>query len=905
MTTEIRTLKSALFAGCAMFALAGTAHAETAPATPAAGDAAAAPGEIVVTAQRRNESIQNVPMTLQALSGDALSKLNVTTFSDLLKYTPNVTFGSNGPGQGAIFMRGLSAGFAGNQSTGTIAPFPNVALYLDDQSMQFPARNADIYMADMERVEVLEGPQGTLFGGGAQAGAVRYITNKPNLEKYQGKIEGSFGGTAGGAPNAAFNATINVPLVSDTLAIRATVYDDHHGGYIDNVYSNFTRQASDPGSVSYGFIPTATNQANAGQYNNASQVKKNYNPVDYLGGRVSLKWQVTPDWDLLVSESYQQVNAEGTFASLPTGSDFQKLGALQTTTFSPSWNDDTYWNTAWTVNGKIGDWKLVYTGAYMTRHINEQQDYTNYSRTGGGMYYQCTGSATGFGSGSTYCYSPVANWNDQIRNTHHSEELRVSSPEDKRVRVIAGAYWEQFRISDVMRFNYETIPGCTSSVTTACIGQVQTYPGATANQPGLEPAGTAFGEDTQRGYRQFAFFGSADVDILPNLTLTGGTRYYNYKEYERGSQYQTGTQCWQVQVCPLSGVPATDIGSGNVNIDALGDNVTYHGFKSKAELVWKPRRGEMFYAVFSQGFRPGGFNRAPKNVLSASPYGPANGGVAGNWQFARPVSYAPDSLTNWEIGSKTDLFDHALTLNLSAYYMVWQNVQLAFFNPPAGLGNTTFFTNGPNYHIKGVEAQFVARPTSQFNVQGSATYNDSKQVNSPCFVSNISSSPTYGQCIKYFYAKNASTSTQEPLLFGAPGGTTPFSPHFQGNIRGRYEWQGAANLNWFATAGVTYTGGMNNVPANYPTGETLNPPYANKGPNGVLVPGTTTLLYRQPGYALVDASIGFSKDSWTITFYGENLTNTHASTFTTSGQFIKAEVPVRPLVYGMKIGTSF
>ena len=351
MTTEIRTLKSALFAGCAMFALAGTAHAETAPATPAAGDAAAAPGEIVVTAQRRNESIQNVPMTLQALSGDALSKLNVTTFSDLLKYTPNVTFGSNGPGQGAIFMRGLSAGFAGNQSSGTIAPFPNVALYLDDQSMQFPARNADIYMADMERVEVLEGPQGTLFGGGAQAGAVRYITNKPNLEKYQGKIEGSFGGTAGGAPNAAFNATINVPLVSDTLAIRATVYDDHHGGYIDNVYSNFTRQASDPGSVSYGFIPTATNQANAGQYNNASQVKKNYNPVDYLGGRVSLKWQVTPDWDLLVSESYQQVNAEGTFASLPTGSDFQKLGALQTTTFSPSWNDDTYWNTAWTVNG--------------------------------------------------------------------------------------------------------------------------------------------------------------------------------------------------------------------------------------------------------------------------------------------------------------------------------------------------------------------------------------------------------------------------------------------------------------------------------------------------------------------------------------------------------------------------
>jgi len=283
MTTEFRSLKCALFAGCALFALAGTARAEDAPAAPAASDAVPLAGEIVVTATRRNESMQNVPMTLQALSGDALSKLNVTTFNDLLKYTPNVTFSSNGPGQGAIFMRGLSAGFAGNQSSATIAPFPNVALYLDDQSMQFPARNADVYMADMERVEVLEGPQGTLFGGGAEAGAVRYITNKPNLTKFEGKMEGSFGGTAGGAPNAAFNATINLPIVSDKLAIRATIYDDHHGGYINNVYSTFTRQATDPGSNAYGFIPTATNQASNGQYNNASQVKNNYNPVDYVG----------------------------------------------------------------------------------------------------------------------------------------------------------------------------------------------------------------------------------------------------------------------------------------------------------------------------------------------------------------------------------------------------------------------------------------------------------------------------------------------------------------------------------------------------------------------------------------------------------------------------------------------
>ncbi len=195
--------------------------------------------------------------------------------------------------------------------------------------------------------------------------------------------------------------------------------------------------------------------------------------------------------------------------------------------------------------------------------------------------------------------------------------------------------------------------------------------------------------------------------------------------------------------------------------------------------------------------------------------------------------------------------------------------------------------------------------------QGSATYNDSKQDNSPCFLANypgstdVNGKSNTGQCITAFYAKKATTSTPEPALFGAPGGTTPYSPHFQGNIRGRYEWQGANDTNWFGTAGVSYTGAMNNQPANYPSGDTFNPPYTTQAPNGVLIPGTTTLLYRMGGYAIVDASIGFSKDNWTVSIYGDNLTNTHASTFTSSGQFIKAEVPVRPLIYGVKIGTKF
>ncbi|MDE1914799.1 MAG: TonB-dependent receptor [Sphingomonadales bacterium] len=878
MTIRFTMLKSGLLLSCAGLALTGLqAHAADAPTAPAAPatDAPAPQGDIVVTATRRSESIQSVPMTLQALSGGTLSQLNVSNFNDLLKYTPNVTFSSNGPGQGAIFMRGLSTGFAGNQSSGTIAPFPNVALYLDDQSMQFPARNADVYVADIERVEVLEGPQGTLFGGGAEAGAVRYITAKPKLDKWEGHVEGSFGGTAGGSTNGSIQGMINIPVIKDKLAVRAVLYRDHQGGYIDNVASNFTRRATDSGSVAYNFNPTTANQSNGGLYSNKSLARNDFNPVEYAGGRVEALWDIAPDWNLLVAESYQNLEARGSSASYPTGSDFQQLGALQTTIFVPEWNSDKYWNTAWTLNGKIGGWKVVYTGAYMTRHISEQQDYSNYSRTGGGMYYQCTGSATGWGTGPTNCYSPVAYWNDTLRNTHHSEELRFQSPEDKRFRVIAGAYWEKFAIQDVMRFDYKTIPSCTTSGP-VCSGSVQTFPGSTANQPGVQPANTAFGEDTQRGYDQLAFFGSADFDILPNLTLTGGTRYYRYKEYEVGSQFETYVgNCLNVPVCAVAG-------SGNVNIDAANDHVTYHGFKSKAELVWKPRDRTMVYALFSQGFRPGGFNRATKLIL------PDQNGTA---QLNRPNGYSPDSLTNWEIGLKTDLLNHKVQFNLSAYYMVWNNAIINFFNPAGGFGNTSFATNGPSYHIKGAEVQIVARPFDGLTVQAGGTYNDSKQSSSPCLVSNVQASVNYGQCITTYYPGGVAKTVQSP--FGSIGSTTPYSPKVQGNIRARYEWAQGTHMNWFVGGGVSYNGPMWNQPSTYPSGD------------GVTVPGTTLLRYHMVGYALLDAQVGFKCDNWTVSLFGDNLTNNHASTFTSSAQFIKAEVPLRPATYGIKASIDF
>jgi hypothetical protein len=244
-------------------------------------------------------------------------------------------------------------------------------------------------------------------------------------------------------------------------------------------------------------------------------------------------------------------------------------------------------------------------------------------------------------------------------------------------------------------------------------------------------------------------------------------------------------------------------------------------------------------------------------------------------------------------------------LNLSGYYMIWNNPPINVFNPPAGFGNTSFQTNGPSYHIKGFEAQLVTRPLDGLTVQAGFTYNDAKQSSAPLLTVDNPASANFGQPLTSYYKNGVRIAVQSP--FGNIGDPTPFSPKVQADLRARYEWQGAAELKWFMTGGFSYTGPTYNEPSTYPSGtiiDTVNNTTV-AGPNGTIQANTTILRYRMPGYATINASVGVVRNNWTISVFGENLTDSHASTFTSSGQFIKAETPLRPLTYGVKIGTSF
>lgn len=834
--------------------------------------------EVVVTAQRRTQNAQDVPIAVQAFSNQSLSRLNVTTFDDLLKYLPNVSASTNGPGMGNLYMRGLSTGAPGATQTGSVAAFPNVAVYLDEQSVQLPGRNLDVYAADMERVEVLEGPQGTLFGGGAEAGVVRYITNKPKLDVIEGSTDASYGITAGGDPNTAITAVINLPIIDNRLAARAVIYNDRRGGYINNVPGTFTRKNTDLG-IHYanyatgcsagvplnGVCPTGASIVSYGAppnspvANNGDQVGKAINPVTYQGGRLSLLGRINDDWDVLLTQTYQKMDAEGVFYQEPYGADGQPLPLRSVTIFTPAYNHDKFSNTALTVHGKVGKLKAIYAASYLDRHVEQEGDYTNYARGVYVDYYQCYGP--GNGRPASTCFSPVSPWFELEQNNHLSQELRLSTPDDWRIRGLAGVFWEKLTIRDQTDWWYKSIPNCTSAGQTGCMTDVAPALGSNPNNPNTRPDKDAFFDDITRGYKQLAEFVSVDFDIIPKvLTVTVGTRHFKYTEDETGTKVSS-FGCFEAGPAPCR--------NGATNITAENLNAAFSGTKSRANVTWHFAPNAMLYYTWSQGYRPGGFNRTSTCHL------PGPDGVN---QYCLPSFYTSDSLTNNEFGWKTEWFGRRLQFNGALYQEDWKNAQVQFFDP-GQLGNLNFVTNGQNYRIRGVEISFIGRVTRGLTLQGSAAWNSSEQTNSPYLVDNNPKSVNLGKNI---------TSIANP--FGPIGSPSANSPPFQFNLHARYDWSWQHNA-WFVQAGMTHT-------AHY---------YSQSGgvplQQGAI--STTLIRYDIPGFDTFDASAGFTRRNVTVSIFGQNLADKNASVFTNANQFIEAQTILRPRVLGVRVQYKF
>ncbi len=447
-----------------------------------------------------------------------------------------------------------------------------------------------------------------------------------------------------------------------------------------------------------------------------------------------------------------------------------------------------------TVNGHIGVLKAVYTGAYLVRNISEVQDYTNYSRGVYADYYQCHGAEPANGLAST-CYSPSATWNETERNTHQSHEIRLSTPDDWRLRGIVGAFWEQLQIQDQLNWLYKTMPSCTTEVTVGCLTNPGPAPGATVVNPATRNDNVGFFNDVTRGYRQTAFFTSLDFDLIPKvLTVTAGTRYYRFVNSEKGAV--TGSfSCYEAGPAPCL--------SYATSIDAENLHTVYKGFKSRGNVTWHFLPDALLYFTWSQGFRPGAFNR--QFGCYVVPEGQTTP------QYCSPLSFTSDNLTNKEIGWKTEFFDHRLQWNGAVYQEDWKNVQVNLFDPGV-LGNVGFGTNGPDYRIRGVETSFVALLAPGLTAQGAASWNSSEQTNSPYLIANNpallddpATKAQFGQPI---------LSVQNP--YGPIGSPSANSPPLQFNLRLRYQWN-MRDYNAFVQAGGTHTAHSYTQSGNNPT----------------------------------------------------------------------------------------
>jgi len=546
------TIRAAVASGVLLGSTMLTAPALAQEAQDSIGDT------IIITAQKREENLQDVPIAVVALGTQKLQQLQVQDFDDYARYLPSLSYQSLGPGSANVYFRGVASGENANHSTS----LPSVGMYLDEQPITTIQGNLDIHIYDIARVEALAGPQGTLYGASSQAGTVKIVTNRPDTSGFYGAVDAEVNTIAHGDPGYVLEGFINAPL-SSNAAIRVVGWYDRDGGYIDNI----------PGSLTF---PTSEIT-----FDNAPYVEDNYNDVETYGGRVALEIDLDENWTVLPTLMGQKQKGHGSFAQ-EAG-----LGELQVRQFNPERYNDRWFQAALTIEGKIGSWDLTYAGAYMKRKINSESDYVDYAYFYDALY--------GYGA---YFYDNddnLVNPNQYIigidRFTKQSHELRIASPADQPLRFIGGVFYQ--RQSHNIEQNY-IIDDIADSIT---------VPGTDSD---------IWLTKQLRVDRDYAAFGEVSYDVTEKFTLTGGIRVYKYKNslegffgYSDGFSSRTGVAaCFRDANDEL--LPPIVKGSPCTNLDKTTSDTD---FIHKLNATYKLTDDALVYATWSRGFRPGGVNR--------------------------------------------------------------------------------------------------------------------------------------------------------------------------------------------------------------------------------------------------------------------------------------------------------
>jgi iron complex outermembrane recepter protein len=683
--------------------------------------------EIIITATKREENLQNVPISVQVLGTRKLDQLNISNFEEYTKQLTSVSFQTAQPGFTTVYMRGVATGGDGNHS----GSLPSVGTYLDEQPVTTIGGTLDVHIYDIARIESLAGPQGTLYGASSEAGTIRIITNKPELGVTLGRVDAEVNTVAHGGQGGKLEGMINLPIAPN-VAFRAVGFYEHDAGYLDNVFGERT-YLSPRGNV---------------HVDNDCCLKKDFNDVDLYGGRAALKVDLDDNWTVLPQIMYQSVKAHGVFYE---DADQKDLDVVR---FRPEIAKDHFVQAALTIEGKVSIFDITYAGAYMDRPRFTTSDYTDYTDAYD-VYYQSLGYLG---------ILDYANYSDDAGNqidprqhitgTDHfkklSQEVRIATPSDKPVRAILGAFYQR-QTNHIFQDYF--VDNLASSLS------VTDYPG------------TLWLTNQTRADRDYAVFGEVNWDVTPQITITGGGRLYRFDNTLFGfagfglgnpGGFSTGeNRCLTVngeQVrhdlgSPLAqgdsglAIPCYNVADVNANGEAVPRRSKGSGHIHKLNIQWKPQENLMFYATWSRGFRPGGINRQPDTA-----------------------AYAPDFLTNYEAGWKTTFLDGHMRWNGAIYHQKWNGLQFSYLGP----NSLTVIQNGRNAKVDGIESD-INYVAGGLTLSAAASYTNAK---------------TQGNiCDQALVVDPSADCTGPGDSIVTPSGTRlPVTPKFKASTTARYGW---------------------------------------------------------------------------------------------------------------------
>lgn len=832
--------------------------------------------EVVITATKRSEKLQNVPISIQAITTKKLDQLNVTNIDSYVSLLPSVAF-QNSPYQGSsIYFRGVASGGDGNHSGSQ----PSAGIYLDEQPVTTIGGPLDVHIYDIARIESLAGPQGTLYGASSEAGTIRIITNKPDASGTYGRFDTEINQIDHGGQGYKLEGMFNTPL-SDRAALRLVGWSQRNGGYIDNVHGTRTFLGSailDGEDNVIGYNPGIT-------ADNAAYVKKNYNTSDINGARAALKVDLDDNWTVTGSLIGQDTRTKGS-----AGYD-ASVGDLEVQHFFPEFNNDKFWQAALTVEGKIGNLDLTYAAAYMDRKVNSQADYTDYAEAYDQMYASVGGNANYFyfydNAGNTINASQTIKGHDHFTKSSH--ELRLTSPSSDRFRWVAGLFYQrQFHYI----FQDYQVPGLADAMS------VNGHPG------------TLWLTAQDRVDEDKAIFGEASFDITPTLTVTAGLRSFQYDNsligffgFGRNPDFDDGAppngvygssgvrRCLTTATygvvnpkdppgallpASVSGTPCTDLGVQNQDGTISPKRTKGDGTIYKLNLSWKATPDAMIYGTVSKGFRPGGINRR-----STVP------------------DYAPDYLTNYEIGWKTTLGGGMLRFNGAVYHQDWAKFQYSFLGP----NSFTEIHNGPDAAVDGLETDITWTPVKQFTLALSGAYTDAKIKNALCTYDGDPQPDCSGTgtTVETTWDDEGHpvVDTEHPQDFIAArkGTRLPITPKVKLSANARYTWD-SLSYKPYLQAVMAY---QSSAPSDlrHAVTQTFT---------GIVI-DPARLQGDIPSFTTLDLAFGADFGRWSAEIYADNVTDERAQT----ARYIECgfcqqrpyAIVMPPRTVGVRLGTKF